>query len=108
MITKKQYEKALAVVKQYHEQLNKPAVTGKFKILLADISFNINGFSCTKIKHLTDEQHEVLYKKLQAIGKTVSWSNTEEMNYLNVSWVGTDGVWNKKEREAICKILNCL
>jgi len=108
MITKKQYERALTVIKQYKEQSNKPDITGTPEIILADISFNIYGFSCTKIKHLTDEQHELLYRKLQKIGKSVSWSNTEEMNYLSVCWIGTDGVWTIEEREAICKVLNSL
>lgn len=108
MITKKEYKKALHIVEQYQKQLNKPAVIGTFKILLADIKFDIYGFNCCKIKHLTDEQHDKLTDKLSDIGKAVSWTNTEEMDYLVVCWIGLDGTFDKKEREVICKILNCL
>ena len=88
--------------------LKRNTVKGRFNISIDDISFNIYGFTCDKIKHLTDEQHELLDEKLQEIGKSVSWSNTEEMNYLNVRWVGTDGNWSKGDREAICKVLNSI
>lgn len=108
MITKKEYKKALHIVEQYQKQLNKPAVIGTFKILLADIHFSIHGFSCYKIKYLTDKQHEKLTDKLDDLGKSVIWTNTEEMNYLTVNWIGLDGTYNKKEQKAICKILNCL
>lgn len=106
MITEKTYLKALKVVQAYERQ--QANVKGQFKILLADISFNIYGFHCEKIKHLTQEQHHKLIHELTKIGKSVMWTNTEEMDYLCVAWIGTDGCYPKKERDSICKILNCL
>lgn len=86
----------------------KRGVKGTFKILLEDISFSIYGFSCKKIKRLNKEQHNKLSDELSSIGKSVFWTNTEEMNYLNVAWVNIDGTYKIRERKAICKILNCL
>ncbi len=78
----------------------------KVKILVSDIEFNIYGFYCRKILHLSNAKHNKLESALMGIGKHVAWTNTEEMNYLSVAWVGLDGCYEQKEREAICEILN--
>lgn len=113
---KEQYNKLTALGREpailldinHTEHWCQPDVKGRFKILIGDISFNIYGFRCEKIKHLTYEQHQKLSDELTKIGKSVMWTNTEEMDYLCVKWIGLDGCYPKKERNSICKILNYL
>lgn len=106
MITEKQYKKALDIVRQYQEQLNKRNVTGTFKISLSDIIFGTRGLHCEKITNLNDEQLGKLEDDISEIVGSVEYANIEEMGYLVIEWKK----WNidKKDEQAVCEILNCL
>jgi len=106
MITKKQYEKALTVIKQYREQLNKPAVIGTFKISFDDVERSWNGFSVPKITQMSDEKLMELQDKLFEIG-TCNYTNIEEYSYLTVGWEHKYTMTDDEVKRVV-EILNCL
>lgn len=106
MITKKQYEKALTVIKQYREQLNKPAVIGTFKISFDDVERNWNGFSVPKITQMSDKKLMELQDKLFEIG-TCNYTNIEEYGYLTVGWEHKYTMTDDEVKRVV-EILNCL
>lgn len=106
MITKKQYEKALTVIKQYREQLNKPAVIGTFKISFDDVERSWNGFSVPKITQMSDKKLMELQDKLFEIG-TCNYTNIEEYRYLTVGWEHKYTMTDDEVKRVV-EILNCL
>lgn len=75
------------------------------KINVGDLKFNIYGFSCEKIKKMSDKKLMELEDELSEKIYTVHWVNIDDMNYLSVSWSLIQDI-SEKEKNIIVEILN--